>query len=219
MQKSSGIGRLQDASDVNVSLGSGVDGYTLNYDNDTGKFVLVEPVSPGSTALADCTDVNFSLGAGVDEYAICYDHDTAKFVLRAVAVGTFLKSDGSVTGASSQAQAFTNGVKAGLLFPAADSTTAINLTKANGSTAVVTIDTTVGDTFLTRSARFASSLVIVVLPSTPCSSDDVCERWSSHQRANITSPTPDHTKTTRTSTVTATFFCRPVAIFTPPFIF
>lgn len=142
MQKASGIGRLQDASDVNVSLGAGVDGYTLNYDHDTAKFVLVEPVSPGSTALADCTDVNFSLGAGVDEYALCYDHDTAKFVLRAVAVGTFLKSDGSVTGASSQAQAFTNGVKAGLLFPAADSTTAIKLTKANGSTAVVTIDTT-----------------------------------------------------------------------------
>ena len=29
MQKASGIGRVQDGSDVNVTLGAGVDGYSL----------------------------------------------------------------------------------------------------------------------------------------------------------------------------------------------
>lgn len=97
MQKASGIGRLQDASDVNVSLGAGVDGYTLNYDHDTAKFVLVEPVAAGSSALADCTDVNVSLGAGVDEYALCYDHGTAKFVLRSQA-SLYVALTGAVAG-------------------------------------------------------------------------------------------------------------------------
>lgn len=85
MQKASGIGRLQDASDVNVTLGVGVDGYVLSYDHDAAKFVLSEPAAPGAFALADCTDVNVSLGAGVDEYALCYDHGTSKFVLRSQA--------------------------------------------------------------------------------------------------------------------------------------
>lgn len=35
-----GITRLQDAHDVNVTLGAGVDEYRLCYDNGTGKFVL-----------------------------------------------------------------------------------------------------------------------------------------------------------------------------------
>ncbi len=111
MQKASGIGRLQDASDIDVTLGAGVDGYTLNYDHDTGKFVLVEPVAAGSSALADCTDVNFSLGADVDEFAVCWDDDTSKFVLRKVAIGDFVLSDGSTVGASSQIQVFLVGVK------------------------------------------------------------------------------------------------------------
>lgn len=34
------ITRLQDADDVNVSLGAGVDEYALSWDNDTAKFVL-----------------------------------------------------------------------------------------------------------------------------------------------------------------------------------
>ena len=142
MQKSSGISSIQNAVDVNVSLGVGVDGYVLSYDHDTSKFVLIEPSECGASALVDCTDVDVTLGADVDEYALCYDHDTARFVLRQVTIGSCLLATGATVGASSQAQAFTSGVKSGLLFPAADSTAAIKLCKADGSTAVITIDTT-----------------------------------------------------------------------------
>src|SRR5574344_516917 len=147
MQKASGIGRLQDASDVNVTLGVGVDGYVLSYDHDAAKFVLSEPAAPGAFALADCTDVNFSLGAGVDGYTVNYDHDIGKFVLIAPVVpdlSTCLLATGATVGASNQAQAFTSGVKTGLVFPSADGTTAIKIAKADGSTAVLTIDTTNG---------------------------------------------------------------------------
>ena len=97
MQKASGIGRLQDASDIDVTLGAGVDGYTLNYDHDTGKFVLVEPVAAGSSALVDCSDVNVTLGAGVDEYALCYDHGTTSFVLRQIS-GAYVALTSPVAG-------------------------------------------------------------------------------------------------------------------------
>jgi hypothetical protein len=39
------ITRLQDADDINVSLGAGVDEYALCWDNDTAKFVLRAPVA------------------------------------------------------------------------------------------------------------------------------------------------------------------------------
>jgi len=139
-----GISKIQDADDVNFSLGAGVDGYTVNYDHGIGKFVLTAPVvpdPPGISNIQDAGDVNFSLGAGVDEYAICWDNNTSKFVLRAVAVGSFLLSSGATDGAVDQAQAFTSGVKTGLVFPSADKETAIKLAKANGSTAVLTVDT------------------------------------------------------------------------------
>ena len=84
MQKAGGVGRVQDCSDVNVTLGSGVDGYLLSYDHDTAKFILSEPAAPGATALADCSDVDVTLGAGVDEYALCHDHGTTSFVLRQI---------------------------------------------------------------------------------------------------------------------------------------
>ena len=52
-------------------------------------------------------DVNFTPGAGVDDYALLYDHGTTKFV-----GGSVLKADGSITGATSQDQVFTNNVSA-----------------------------------------------------------------------------------------------------------
>lgn len=144
MQKASGIGRVQDGSDVNVTLGAGVDGYSLTYDHASGKFVLSSVSGVGISKIQDADDVNFSLGAGVDGYTVNYDHDTGKFVLIAPVVAdisTCLLKDGSTVGASGAAQAFTLGVKSGLLFPAADSTAAIKFAKADGSTAVLTIDT------------------------------------------------------------------------------
>lgn len=142
MQKASGISSIQNAGDVNVTLGVGVDGYILSYDHDTGKFVLIEAPAGGSVALADCTDVNFSLGAGVDEYAVCWDNDTTKFVLRQITQGACLLASGATVGAASQVQAFTNGVKTGLIYPSANSTTAIKLCQADGSTGVIVVDTT-----------------------------------------------------------------------------
>lgn len=54
----------------------------------------------------------------------------------------YLLATGDRAGASSQAQTFTNGVITGKVYPSSDSTTAVQVTKADGSTAVVTVDTT-----------------------------------------------------------------------------
>ena len=86
MQKASGIGRVQDCSDVSVALGAGVDGYSLTYDNASGKFVLSSVSGVGISKIQDADDVNFALGAGVDGYTVNYDHDTGKFVLTAPVV-------------------------------------------------------------------------------------------------------------------------------------
>lgn len=145
MQKASGIGRVQDGSDVNVTLGAGVDGYSITYDHASGKFVLSAVSGVGISKIQDADDVNFSLGAGVDGYTVNYDHDTGKFVLTAPVVAdisTCLLKDGSTIGASGAAQAFTFGVKSGLVFPAADGTSSVNLCKADGSTPVIQLDTT-----------------------------------------------------------------------------
>jgi len=39
------ITRLQDADDINVSLGAGQNGYALTWDNASGAFVLRDPRS------------------------------------------------------------------------------------------------------------------------------------------------------------------------------
>lgn len=52
-----------------------------------------------------------------------------------------LLADGTVTGATSQAQAFTNGVKTGKIFPSADSTTAVGIFKADRTTNIFNVDT------------------------------------------------------------------------------
>ena len=147
MQKAGGVGRVQDCSDVNVTLGAGVDGYSITYDHASGKFVLSSVSGVGISKIQDADDVNFSLGAGVDGYTVNYDHDIGKFVLIAPVVpdlSTCLLATGATVGASNQAQAFTSGVKTGLVFPSADGTKAIKIAKADGSTAVLTIDTTNG---------------------------------------------------------------------------
>jgi len=46
------ITRLQDADDINVSLGAGVDEYALSWDNDTAKFVLRAAGAPDLTGYA-----------------------------------------------------------------------------------------------------------------------------------------------------------------------
>jgi hypothetical protein len=56
-----------------------------------------------------------------------------------------LLATGATTGATSQAQAFTNGLITGKIYPSADSTTAVQINKANGTTNVLNVDTTNGN--------------------------------------------------------------------------
>jgi len=94
------------------------------------------------TRLQDADDINVTLGVGADEYALTWDNDTAKFVLRAPAAPfAGLLATGATTGATSQAQTFTNGIIGPSWKPAANSTTALQMQQADG-TPIVTIDTT-----------------------------------------------------------------------------
>lgn len=54
----------------------------------------------------------------------------------------YLLADGSRTGASSGAQTFTNGVITGIVRPSSDSTTAVRVQNAAGTSDVITVDTT-----------------------------------------------------------------------------
>ena len=85
------ITRLQDADDINVSLGAGVDEYALCWDNDTAKFVL-RAMSGGGV-----TDHGALTGLADDDHS------------------QYLLATGARTGASSQAQTFTGGIVASSL--------------------------------------------------------------------------------------------------------
>ncbi len=80
-----------------------------------------------------------SLGAGQDGYALTWDNASGAFVATAL-TGSGLAADGSVTGATSQAQAFTNGIIGPTWKPVTDSTAALQLQNAAG-TAILTVDT------------------------------------------------------------------------------
>ena len=110
------ITRLQDADDINVSLGVGEDGKTLVYDHDTARFVLAAAAGGG------VTDHGALTGLADDDHT------------------QYLLATGTRAGASSQAQAFTNGIVGPTWKPASDSTTALQLQNAAG-TAVLTVDT------------------------------------------------------------------------------
>ena len=114
------ITRLQDADDINVSLGAGVDEYALCWDNDTAKFVL-RAMSGGGV-----TDHGALTGLADDDHS------------------QYLLATGARTGASSQAQTFTSGIIGPTWKPAADSTTALQLQNAAGSADILTVDTTNG---------------------------------------------------------------------------
>lgn len=112
------ITRLQDADDINVTLGVGADEYALCWDNDTAKFVL-RAMSAGVTDHGALTGLS--------------DDDHSQYLL----------ATGARTGASSQAQTFTSGIIGPTWKPASDSTTALQLQNAAG-TAILTVDTTNG---------------------------------------------------------------------------
>lgn len=92
-----GISRIQDATDANLTLGAGTDGYHVAWDNDASEFVLT-PDATGIDRIQDATDANLTLGAGTDGYALTWDNDTLKFVLAAMSGG--VTDHGALTGLS-----------------------------------------------------------------------------------------------------------------------
>ena len=111
--------RVQDQDDVNVTVGAGVDGYALTWDNGAGEFVLAAAGGGG------VTDHGALSGLSDDDHA------------------QYLLATGARTGASSQAQTFSSGIVGPSWKPASNSTTALQLQNAAG-TSVLNIDTTNG---------------------------------------------------------------------------
>lgn len=110
------ITRLQDADDINVNLGAGVDEYALTYDHDTAKFVL-------RAMSAGVTDHGALTGLADDDHS------------------QYLLATGARTGASSQAQTFTSGIIGPSWKPASDGATALQMQAAAGTPAIITINT------------------------------------------------------------------------------
>lgn len=110
--------RIQDAPDGPGSLGSGDDGKALVWDNASGRFVMTAFEAAGAAAAAIVAHVAES------------DPHTG-----------YLLATGSRTGASSQAQTFTNGIVGPTWKPASDSTTAVQIQTSAAGT-FFTADTT-----------------------------------------------------------------------------
>lgn len=131
-------------------------------------------------ATAKYEPASFLLAAAVSAFGLTLIDDadaaTARETLGLGTMATatetsYLLADGSRTGASSQAQTFTNGIVGPSWKPASDSTTALQLQNAAG-TAVVTVDTT--GQKLVIPAPSGDSLISFVEDST----------WSIGQRAD-----------------------------------
>lgn len=105
-----------------------------------------------------------SLGAGQDGYALTWDNASGAFVATALFSGGLLAT-GATTGATSQAQTFTNGIIGPTWKPAADSTTALQLQNAAG-TSVLNVDTTNGRVGIGTTAPTAKTEVAVTLTNT-----------------------------------------------------
>ncbi len=90
------------------------------------------------TRIQDADDAP-SLGAGQDGQALVWDNASGAFVATALFTNGLLAT-GATTGATSQAQTFTNGIVGPAWKPASDSTTALQMQNAAG-TAVLTVDT------------------------------------------------------------------------------
>ena len=121
------LSRLQDADDFGSTPGAGNDGYALTWDNGAGEFVL---------AAAGVTDHGALTGLSDDDHS------------------QYLLATGARTGASSQAQTFTNGIIGPSWKPASDSTAALRL-QTSGGADVVTLDTTNKITYLTGAVSTA----------------------------------------------------------------
>lgn len=86
--------------------------------------------------------------------------------LTGITVSGYLLATGATTGATSSVQPFTLGIKAPSIQPASDSTTAVRVFKADGSTAVGTWDTTNSVFTHTRNSVGVTSADGIVLSNT-----------------------------------------------------
>ena len=134
------------------------------------------------TRLQDADDINVSLGAGVDEYALCWDNDTAKFVLRAMSGGgvtdhgaltgladddhsQYLLATGARTGASSQAQTFTNGIIGPTITGGSANDQAMTIKITSGSGAGSYLDIVGGNNGGLLLARFNGTNGSIIVPN------------------------------------------------------
>lgn len=156
---------IQDAPDGPGPLTQADDGKLMMWDNATGRFTMAALRMTGGGAvramasrIQDAPDGPGSLGSGDNGKALVWDNATGRFVMTAfeasgaaaAAVAAhvaesdphtqYLLATGSRTGASSQAQTFTNGIVGPTWKPASDSTTAMQMTPSAGGT-FMTLDT------------------------------------------------------------------------------
>ena len=84
---------LSSLSDVNVTEGAGIDGYTLTWNNATSKWVA--GATPNN--LAGMTDVNVTEGAGIDGFFLQWNNSTGKWIAAASSTSLAGLADVNVT--------------------------------------------------------------------------------------------------------------------------
>jgi hypothetical protein len=135
------MGKIGKAIAVGVTGGGGGSGVETDpvftaWDKSTGISITASQTTDFDTAVslnADVIDGVTAHGWG--------DHSLAGYL---TTLSGALLATGATTGATSQAQTFTNGVITGKIYPSADSVTAIQINKADGTTNVLNVDTTNG---------------------------------------------------------------------------
>lgn len=134
------ITRLQDADDINVTLGVGVDEYALCWDNDTARFVL-RAMSAGVTDHGALTGLS--------------DDDHSQYLL----------ATGTRTGASSQAQAFTGGIVASSFIGGSAVDQAVTIKITSGVSAGSYLDIVGGNNGGLLLARFNGTNGSITVPN------------------------------------------------------
>jgi hypothetical protein len=94
-------------SDVNVTEGAGIDGYTLNWNNTAGKWEAVAAVSPGATMLHALTDVSVTEGSGINGYVLYWNNAASKWEAEALAAVATSGAYSDLSGKPTLVTAFT----------------------------------------------------------------------------------------------------------------
>jgi len=163
--------RIRDQQDANLTLGAGTNGYGIAYNHTTGLFEMTALESTGVAAGLITAHVGLSnphtqytlassftthqaltTAHGISAYGATLADDadatTARTTLGLGTIATqaeanYLLATGTRTGASSQAQTFTNSLVATAgMRPATDTTDYLFITQADGTTGIAWIDST-----------------------------------------------------------------------------